>query len=217
MKKRILCYGDSNTWGFDSVGANPLIGLSGRLPENVRWTGVMSDLLGEEYKVLEAGMDGRTTVFDDPINSSRNGIKTIEATLLMTDPLDLVVVMLGTNDCKDRIGVFAEEIGRGLNLLINQMEKVRKESCSSSFKIMIVSPPFIKESKEGYMYCFTESAAKKSKELANYFKSVAEMHECYFVDAAEIIEAGDSDGVHLEKEAHQKLGEVLAEKIKKIV
>ena len=92
--KTILCYGDSNTYGYD-----PSNGF--RYPKNVRWTGVLADLLGPEFTVIEEGCNGRTTVFDDPLEGWKNGLDYLKPCLNSHKPIDLVILMLGSNDLKD--------------------------------------------------------------------------------------------------------------------
>ena len=91
MPKNILCYGDSNTWGCTP-------GVLTRLPDDVRWTGVASKILGPEYRIIEDGINGRSTIYDDPANQCRNGLAGLGYSLYRAKPLDLAVVMLGTND-----------------------------------------------------------------------------------------------------------------------
>ena len=89
--KTILCYGDSNTWGYISS-------TGGRYPESVRWTGVMARELGTDYQVVEAGLNGRTTVFDDPVAPGRNGYEFLHVTMASAAPLDAMIIWLGAND-----------------------------------------------------------------------------------------------------------------------
>ena len=97
-QKTILCYGDSNTWGYDPVNAC-------RYDRNIRWPGVLQKELGQAYYVKEEGLCGRTTVWDDPVEGHKNGLKQLTPILHSHCPLDLVVIMLGTNDLKMRYSV----------------------------------------------------------------------------------------------------------------
>lgn len=109
--RRILCYGDSNTWGYDAAADD-------RFPEEVRWTGVLQQLLGEGFRVIEEGQPGRTTVWDDPIEEHRNGKTALYSVLESQSPVDLVVLMLGTNDLKPRFSLNAFDIAAGLERLV---------------------------------------------------------------------------------------------------
>lgn len=96
--KNILCYGDSNTWGYDAETKN-------RFPPDVRWTGILKRTLGEGYHVIEEGLNGRTTVWDDPIEGYKNGREYLIPCLESHRPLDLVIIMLGTNNLKKRFSL----------------------------------------------------------------------------------------------------------------
>ena len=91
--KNLLFYGDSNTWGF-----NPATGE--RYPYEKRWTAICAKILGDDFNCIPAGMNGRTTIFDDPVKACRNGRDALDYELQTHKPLDLIVVMIGTNDLK---------------------------------------------------------------------------------------------------------------------
>lgn len=116
MRKRIVCYGDSNTWGYDAV-------TDGRFPEEVRWTGKLQELLGEEYCIIEEGLCGRTTVFEDPLNEGLNGLTYLYPCLMSHGPLDLLVIMLGTNDSKERFSATPKNIADGMKRLVKKQKK----------------------------------------------------------------------------------------------
>ena len=104
-ERTVLCFGDSNTWGFEP-------GTQARYPRDARWPGVLAAALGAGWHVVEAGLNGRTTVFDDPLGD-KNGLRHLGPVLESAAPVDLVVVMLGTNDLKTRFGASAYEIAEG--------------------------------------------------------------------------------------------------------
>ena len=109
----ILCFGDSNTWGYKPD-------KTGRFDENTRWTALLQKKLGPEYHIIEEGLCGRTTVFHDELREGRRGLDMIGVTVEMHDPLDLVIIMLGTNDCKTRYGASASVIAKGLDQVIRK-------------------------------------------------------------------------------------------------
>lgn len=141
-KKRILCYGDSNTWGWvpSSMGAK-------RYNKSNRWTGVLQNLLGDEYEVLEEGLGARTTMFDDPRPEfpQRNGLATLPIILESHLPLSYVVIMLGTTDTKDMLSLDVESIVQGMEKLIHVVKKSRNLDNCSKPRILIVVPPIVKE------------------------------------------------------------------------
>ena len=95
--KQILCFGDSNTWGL-------IPKTNQRYPWGVRWTSILDNELNRhfnnEYRVIEEGLCGRTTVFDDPLRDGRNSFKLLPTILESHNPVTDVIIMLGTNDCK---------------------------------------------------------------------------------------------------------------------
>ena len=113
--KEILCFGDSNTHGY-------MPGLGTRYPIDQRWSGLLGKLLGDGYHVVEEGMDGRTTAFEDDLQPWRSALGYIGPCVKTHAPLDLIIIMLGTNDSKTRYGVSAEEIGFGMQELIQRIE-----------------------------------------------------------------------------------------------
>ena len=112
--KTILCYGDSNTWGYNAV-------LGGRFAYEIRWTTRVAEFLGKDYRIIDEGLCGRTTSFDDPLTYGLNGLSTLEPIIKSHSPLDLLVVMLGTNDCKGYFGATARNIMEGLRRLVLQV------------------------------------------------------------------------------------------------
>ena len=113
MKKHIVCFGDSNTHGYCADPSDTVTG-GARFDETERWTCLLQQKLGEEYLVLEEGLSGRTTVFPDALHESMDGLGVIYSTLMSHEPVDLLVIMLGTNDTKERLGVNAACIAIGM-------------------------------------------------------------------------------------------------------
>ena len=130
--KEILCFGDSNTHGY-------MPGVGTRYPLDVRWSGRLAGLLGEGYHVVEEGLDGRTTAFEDELQPWRSGLGYIGGCVKSHAPLDLIIIMLGTNDAKTRYGVSAEEIGFGLRELIAKIEMCIRDSTSTTSCTMVFS------------------------------------------------------------------------------
>lgn len=130
--KQILCFGDSNTWGL-------IPKTNQRYPWGVRWTSILDNELNRhfnnEYRVIEEGLCGRTTVFDDPLRDGRNSFKLLPTILESHNPVTDVIIMLGTNDCKTVYNASAEVIGQGVERLINQVK-----SCLPHSRILLVSP-----------------------------------------------------------------------------
>ena len=212
--KRVLCYGDSNTWGY-------VPGLGVRHPEDVRWTGVAAKLLGPDYRIIEEGMNGRTTAFDDPYYDFRNGKRGLGYALCAHAPLDLVVVGLGSNDLK-----FTDAIGSSKGLqellrLIRNASACYPDSISEIFpngtKILVVSPIHLhpEVDRQGPEFDFY-GKYEQSCLFAKYFQPAAELYHAAFLDAAAYAAASPTDGVHMEPEGHRALGKAIAKKIQEI-
>jgi len=207
----ILFYGDSNTWGFDP-------GTTLRYPYPIRWTSLCAALLGSGYNCIPAGMNGRTTAFDDPVKGSRNGIQGLDYELQTHKPLDLFVVMLGTNDLKytDAEGSAAGmerliELVLNANRRYNLSSPVFPGSRSPGRAILLVSPIRLR-AHVGEIHDDIADSAR----LSDLYRIIAEKHRLHYLDAALYAEPSDIDGVHLGAEGHRALGAAIAEKIKEI-
>ena len=136
--KTVLCYGDSNTYGFD-----PRNGL--RYPSDIRWTGRLQQLLGQDFIVIEEGCNGRTTAFDDPTEPWKNGLPYLKPCLNTHKPIDIVILMLGTNDLKNCFNVSVKEIAEGAGKLVDVIKEFTADKQGFIPKIILVSPPEIGE------------------------------------------------------------------------
>ena len=118
MMKQILCFGDSNTYGL-------IPGTGNRYDWNIRWTGIVGGKLnGAGYRIIEEGLCGRTTVFDDPLRAGRRGTEILPLLLETHKPVDIVILMLGTNDCKTHYDASAQVIGLGIRNLLTQIKNM---------------------------------------------------------------------------------------------
>lgn len=206
--KTILCYGDSNTWGY-------IPGTGNRYPRQVRWTGVLQNLLGEKFHVIEEGLNGRTTVMDDPTRIAKNGLPYLRPCLDSHAPIDLVVLMLGTNDTKHRFGLSAFDISEGVAMLVNIIQQSAAGLNNRAPAILLVSPVVLDPAPE--KSALFEGAAQKSRELAGHIENVAKATRCAFLDAAQHAKASPVDGIHLDEEGHQALGHAIARQIQQII
>ena len=204
MRKTILCYGDSNTWGFDPATKQ-------RFPEEVRWVGVLRRLLGESYEVISEGLNGRTTVWDDPIEGYPNGKAYLFPCLQSHRPVDLVVLMLGTNDLKKRFSVSAFDIGRGIGLLLDMINQSGAGPRGGAPEVLLLAPPPVGRLTE-FAEMF-EGALEKSRKLAAHYREQARLRGCQFFDSGDVIVSSDIDGIHLEAEEHAKLAAAVAERV----
>ena len=209
--KTVLCYGDSNTYGFV-----PETGL--RYPRDVRYPGRLQMLLGDDYAVIEEGCNGRTTIHDDPIDGWKNGMDYLKPCLNSHKPIDIVILMLGSNDLKATFGLSAKEIAEGAATLVEVIQSFTEEKQGFIPKIILVSPPEIGPNiKASPFYgSFGEDAVARSKEFPKYYKAVSDRYGCIFFNAAEHIQPSDTDSLHLTPEGHRTLAEKLCDIVKSI-
>lgn len=206
--KTILCYGDSNTWGWNPVTQE-------RYSKDERWAGVLRGELGDGYGVIEEGLNGRTTVWDDPIEGYKNGKSYLIPCLETHRPLDLVILMLGTNDLKMRFSLSAYDIASGAGVLVDVVQKSEAGPDGTAPQVLLLAPPPL-----GLLTEFAEmfeGAVKKSKRFAEQYRRVAEEYGCAFLDTSQVIVSSDVDGVHLEPSEHLKLGEAVAAEVRRLL
>lgn len=211
MSKTVLCYGDSNTYGYI-----PETGM--RYERDVRWTGRLQKLLGSEYNVIEEGCNGRTTVRDDPLDGWKNGLDYLKPCLNSHKPVDIVILMLGSNDLKEAFHVSASEISDGAGILVDVIKEFTKMKQGYVPNIILVSPPHIGEriADSPFYGAFYERAIEESKRFREFYSKVAKDKGCIFIDAAEYIEPSGFDSLHLTPDAHEVLAEKFSECIKAI-
>ena len=204
-EKNIVFFGDSNTHGTDTIRDT-------RFSRDVRYPGVIRRILGDKYNIIEEGLPGRTTVFDDPTKEGLNGLRYINPCLMSHTPVDLLVINLGGNDTKERFGCTAELISRGLERLIKKAKYT--EAWRDEPKIIIVCPPPIREDYRELLFGeeMGDGCYEKSLEFPKYYKQVAERQNVLFFNANDYgtYTFQDSDGMHLTAEAHEKLAVNLA-------
>lgn len=206
--KVILCYGDSNTWG-----RNPA--TQARYDFDERWTGVLQLELGSGYRVIEEGLNGRTTVWTDPVAEYRNGKHFLVPCLETHRPIDLVILFLGTNDLKRKFSASPYDIGKGMAALVEIVKRSDAGPDGAPPKILMMAPPPVARLSE-FAEMF-DGAGEKSKKLASHYRQVAAESGCEFLDAAEFVVSSDIDGIHLEQSQHAVLGEALAERVRRIL
>ena len=215
--KTILCFGDSNTWGWNAEDIDPRTSLANRFPFDVRWPGIAQQLLGSGYRIIEDALNGRTTSFDDPLYADRSGLKTLPVALECHTPIDLLVLMLGTNDVKGTYSASAGLISDAMDLLI-RAASVRYAGGEPP-AVLLICPPVLDRGVADaiYGYEFGPDAYGKSVELTGWYKRLAERHGCHVLDANEAgVMTGTTDGVHIGPADHDRLGRAVAKKIQAI-
>lgn len=211
MSQTILCYGDSNTYGYE-----PETGL--RYPRDVRWTGRLQMLLGDEYTVIEEGCNGRTTVYEDPVDGWKNGLPYLRPCLNTHKPIDIVILMLGSNDLKTVFHLTAEQIADGAGELIDVIRTFTADKQGFVPEIILVSPPEIGPGirTSPFYGRFSEEAIEVSRQFPACYAAVAREKGCRFLDAAKYAPPSEADSLHLTAEGHAALAEQLCNLIKEI-
>jgi lysophospholipase L1-like esterase len=208
-KKTVLCYGDSITWGYNPANQN-------RMNWNERWTGVLTNGLNDDYLVIEEGLKGRTTTWNDPVDGpSKNGLNYLIPCLNSHKPIDLCILLLGLNDLKKRFSLPSIEIARGITVIIEVIKKSETGIEGSAPKILLLTPPIINPV-EGLSQEFRNSH-NKSRKLPGYYAKIAKDYDLEFLDTAKIIHVSELDGVHINVDEQLKLGNLVLKKVKEIL
>lgn len=198
--KQLLCFGDSNTWGL-------IPKTNERYSWGERWTSILQEkLYDKDVRVLEEGLCGRTTVFDDAYRKNRNGLKSLPEILETSYPIDAAVIMLGTNDCKAYYKSNSYNIAKGLGLCIDELLKY-----ISPEKVLIVSPIFLGDTvwKEEFDPEFDSHSVDIAKGLFHEYKKVAQTKGTNIISASDFAKPSNVDQEHLTKEGHQLLAHAI--------
>jgi len=209
--KSILCFGDSNTWGYATI-PRP----DERYAPGERWPGVLAGRLGANWSVVAEGLNGRTAVHPDPVEGLwLDASAYLLPCLKSHKPLDAVAILLGTNDLKARFGMPAGDIARGIGVLLQIVKFSQTGPNASAPKALaICPPPFFQNF--GQRQDFEEMFAggyEKSLRLAPHYEAIAKEHGAAFLDAGKVIKSSAFDGIHWDKDAQAALGDAVADRI----
>lgn len=212
--KRILCFGDSLTWGY-------IPGSGDRFDEDTRWTSVCQKILGEDYLIIEDGLCGRTTCYDTGRNPYQNGREGLGYALLSQKPLDLVVIFLGTNDLEF---VNAPGVATGMDelvrLVINSSYVYRTDSpiFNDKPRVLLIAPPYFHEDIDLIMGdTVVTGKSEEIKKLAALYQKVADKFGAYMIDVSPFAKASPIDCIHIDGDSQKSIGRAIAEKIKQIL
>ena len=212
MKKRILCFGDSNTYGTNPTG--------GRYDENTRWPMRLGQLLGADYAIIEEGFGGRTCAFDDPVEGGyKSGAQYLPPCLMSHNPLDLIVIMLGTNDAKLRFQMTARTIGEALMQLVRLCRIYGIGPDGNPPRVLLVAPPPVGENVMDTLFSdiFGARSVQITRGFAGEFQRISRLMRCEYLNAGEYVAASKNDAVHLTADGHLRLAEALYEKSRVIL
>lgn len=193
--KRILAFGDSNTWGFDPA-------QFARYSAEIRWTGLLQKALKGDAMILEEGLCGRTTAFDDATIPGANGLTALPETLAADSPIDRAIIMLGTNDCKSVFGASSAAITDGLEQCLLEVTEAVDPA-----NILLISPLYLSDAALSFGY--DDRSLAVSRELKRTYKQLADKYGTAFLAASDVTQASDIDGQHLTREGHHALYEAV--------
>ncbi|MBP3634690.1 MAG: hypothetical protein J6J43_08980 [Oscillospiraceae bacterium] len=212
--KRIMCYGDSNTWGYTP-------GSGVRFDENTRWTALVQKHFGSAVQIMECGLNGRTTSFPDPFYDYRHGRHGLAYSLMECKPIDCAIISLGTNDLK--FGTAAHS-AKGLDLLLSDITNANTVFPGSSpvfpgeSKILVISPIHLHSALDE---TFPDSEffgkVEESHRFAQMFSDVAKKHRADFLDAALYAQASEADCIHMDASSHRQLANAIASKLQQML
>jgi|SRR5918993_2503651 lysophospholipase L1-like esterase len=204
---RVLCFGDSNTHGCPGDDIDYV-----RLPANRRWTGLLQDLLGDGYEVIEEGLNGRTTDVAYEDRPGCNGRPYFLPCLLSHQPLDVVVVMLGSNDLKACFGRTPTDIAEALHGYIDDVAANVAESGRVPVTVL-VSPVRINDTAAWFEEIsggdYNHDIVSRSQNLTEEIRRVAQERSVLYADAAQVARVG-ADGLHFTLDSHSRFAEMLA-------
>ena len=210
--KNILCFGDSNTWGYDPATQT-------RFSKDIRWTGVLQQLLGSKYNVIEEGLNGRTTNVNEKQDHGlgyfrpfRSAMDLLSVLIETNSPLDLIIVMLGTNDLKTNFNQSSEMIAKNMRLVC---ESIIDNDYFQSKSIILVSPTHINEESPNLLDSFI-GTTQASQSFSNSYRKISDDLDLYFLDASESVKTNKIDGLHWNAMQHSDFANSLYNKIKKV-
>ena len=210
--KNILCFGDSNTWGYDPATQT-------RFSKDIRWTGVLQQLLGSKYNVIEEGLNGRTTNVNEKQDHGlgyfrpfRSAMDLLSVLIETNSPLDIIIVMLGTNDLKTNFNQSSEMIAKNMRLVC---ESIIDNDYFQSKSIILVSPTHINEESPNLLDSFI-GTTQASQSFSNSYRKISDDLDLYFLDASESVKTNKIDGLHWDAMQHSDFANSLFNKIKKV-
>ena len=199
--KKVLCFGDSNTFGFIPESGK-------RYDKNTRWSGILAQLAAGRFEIIEAGCNNRTAFTDNPAGFEQTGCKVLPT--LLTKDIDCVILAIGVNDLQIFYNPTLEEIKNGMRRLVD----IVREHCPNA-EIILVSPARLTDNIfNGYFRAmFDKISIEKSLYLSEIYESIAKEKNCHFADWDKIVTVSPKDGLHLEPDAHKKIAEAMFESL----
>jgi lysophospholipase L1-like esterase len=205
--RTVLCFGDSNTWGYDPASDG------GRYPPAIRWPGRLAHVLGDEWEVISEGLNGRTATLDSPVAEGRNGLTYLLPCLESHAPLDVVVIYLGTNDAGDRYTLPAQDVAAAVGRLVRvvQTSETGRDGAAPSV-LVVCPPPFGRLDPEGTF----AHAGEKSRQLGKWFAEMCDLAGCELLDLDGVAAYSDLDGIHLDQDGHTAVAAAVEERVRRL-
>lgn len=198
----VLCFGDSNTFGRSPSGP--------RHQYQDRWPGALQEFLGDDFYIIEEGLSGRTTVFEDPFDPCRCGLTALPYCLYTHKPLDLIILALGANDSKGFFSASATMITVGMERLIKEIQRFPYALDGKVPKVMLLAPIRTGEEVSKYFPSFDAESRKKVEQLPALYKKLAEKYNCLYFDGSTVATPG-ADNLHMDAESHRAIAKGIAE------
>ncbi len=204
--KKILCYGDSNTYGF-------IPQTCGRYDKNSRWSGILSELLDEDFEIIEEGMNNRTGFFKNPEGLKQSGGEYLSIYLQNRKDIDICMLALGTNDAQFFYRLNEQNCKKGIENLINSVKKANPNT-----KIIIIPPVKITQNILNSMFSmmFNQKSIETIQQVFNVFEQTAKENNCLYFDFNEFVEPSTTDGLHYSRESHKIIAENIAQFIRSL-
>ncbi|MTI44054.1 lysophospholipase L1-like esterase [Roseibium hamelinense] len=208
----VVCFGDSLTWGFNPVDRT-------RYGPHLRWTRLLQKELGESFYIIEEGLNGRTTVFEDPVRGDKNGLAHL-ATIRKTHmPIDILIIMLGTNDLQSRFQMSAETIGAAMSRLLDYSGRDTDDPEGRAPKTLLVCPPplgvFAETPFEDFF--LGDDRHDQARKLPEVYQRIARLYGAEFFDAGSVVSVSKVDAIHLDPEMQPPLARAIAERVRQMV
>jgi lysophospholipase L1-like esterase len=210
----VLCYGDSNTWGY-------LAPSGARLSRWERWPGVLQRELGDDVHVIEEGQNGRTTVFEKPFEPNRNGLAFLPVALQTHAPLDAVVIDLATNDLF-LPGVNAYHAAHGAMKLAEVVLTSDSGAAGGAPAVLVVVPPPF-DQLDAWDTNESPDAGRESERLSQAFVDAAASYaewegiDVPLLDLREHVTSSPVDGIHFEAEGHRAIGLAVSRRLRELL
>lgn len=216
--KNILCYGDSNTWGMIPQPIN-IQRPPQRYPFHLRWTGALQLLLGNNYRIIEEGLNGRTIATNHPIPPDRNGLTYLKPCLYSQSPLDLIILQLGGNELKSAYQCSAKKIAENMTTMIKFIQSTQDyanqaNACPAILLTSLPSPlPIVETYKDDNNQPLFADVLKKAKKVSCMFREIAASLHCHYINLDNSVTPSTIDGLHLDVEAHATVAQKMHETI----